>query len=270
MMHYAASWYARIPRWPVFPVEPGGKRPLVKHGLHEATTDEATIALWWRRWPDAGIGVRTGHAGCGAVVLDVDVGKGGEQSLAALGELPRGPEALTGGGGAHLFFSYFPIGNRAGFRPGLDLRGDGGYVVVAPSLHASGRRYEWQPNAWPHRVALPEAPPWLVSMLIDRSTPEPARFPLHVAEGSPVDRARRYLAKRDPAIEGCGGDAHTFRTAAIVARGFGLSTEETLEAMAEWNSRCSPPWSSRALLRKINNAITYGTEPVGARLQRTA
>ena len=132
----------------VFPCEPGGKRPLTYNGFWEATTDMRRIKAWWARWPAANVGVPTGERS-GLLVLDVDPRDGGPQSLDALvrenGPLPRTARARTGGGGVHLFFRYpaqKQIRNSAGcLGPGLDVRGEGGYVVVPPSRTRGV--YEW-------------------------------------------------------------------------------------------------------------------------------
>lgn len=122
-----------------------GKHPRTRNGLHDATTDAGTITRWWSMWPDANIGMPTGKAS-GVVVLDVDE----FDSLTALeeehGKLPDGPVVLTGGGGLHLYFRApdLVIPNSASkLGPGLDIRGGGGYVVLPPSLHVSGKRYQW-------------------------------------------------------------------------------------------------------------------------------
>lgn len=134
--------------WPVFPCKPRGKTPLTPHGFKEATCNPNLIERWWDRWPDANIGVPTGSA-IKAWVLDVDGAEGSvslTQLESELGELPLTREAITGGGGRHLFFSMpgdRAIGNRVNLRPGLDVRGDGGYVVVPPSIHPSGKAYAW-------------------------------------------------------------------------------------------------------------------------------
>ena len=139
MLLKAALSYARR-GIPVFPCEPGGKRPLTYNGFWEATTNMRRIRAWWARWPAANVGVPTGERS-GLLVLDVDPRDGGPQSLDALvrenGPLPRTARARTGGGGVHLFFRYpaqKQIRNSAGcLGPGLDVRGEGGYVVVPPS-----------------------------------------------------------------------------------------------------------------------------------------
>jgi hypothetical protein len=154
--------------WSVVPIEPQGKRPLVRwQAFQKRVPTPAEIAAWFERWPDANVGIVTGHAS-GLVVVDVDPRHGGAETLAALeashGALPASVESQTGGGGRHLYFAH-PGGvvrNRVGLAPGIDLRGDGGVVVAPPSLHASGRRYRWRDGHRPEDVALADAPPWLL------------------------------------------------------------------------------------------------------------
>ncbi|NIT04147.1 hypothetical protein GTO10_04460, partial [Candidatus Saccharibacteria bacterium] len=129
--------------WKVFPVKPREKIPLTEHGCKDATSNERTIVAWGEKWPDANIGVATGQAS-GIVVLDVDKRHGGDDSLFELeqkhGELPKTVEVITGGGGRHIYFKYpsgdVTVKNAAGLAgiAGLDIRGDGGYVVAPPSV----------------------------------------------------------------------------------------------------------------------------------------
>jgi hypothetical protein len=79
-----------------------------------------------------------------------------------------------------------------------------------------------------------------------------------------IERARRYLAKVEPAVAGQHGDLHTFRVCCRVARGFDLNDGEALAALAEWNARCTPPWSEQELRLKVDHARRYGREPFGA------
>lgn len=160
-----------------------GKHPrwheqLLPSGVKSASSDEATIRAWWGLWPDANIGLATG-AGSGVWALDVDPAHGGAVSLEALmlahGPLPDTPIAVTGGGGQHWLFRHpgAPIRNRVRFAPGLDTRGDDGYIVLAPSLHASGRCYDWQIS--PDDAPLADAPAWLLELLAKPlSRPAPA------------------------------------------------------------------------------------------------
>ena len=170
MMLEAAISYGRR-GWRVFPV--AGKVPRLAAWPTQATTDEATQRRWWRTWPTADVGIATGD---GLVVLDVDPRHGGDSSLADLerqhGPLPDTPRVLTGGGGLHLYFAVDQtIGNRAGLAPGIDLRGDGGFVVAPPSVHANGRRYAWELGASPADVPLAPAPEWLLERIRDNDRP---------------------------------------------------------------------------------------------------
>ena len=125
-----------------------GKHPRMVHGIHDATRDKAEIESLWDKWPDANIGIATGHAS-GIVVIDIDPRNGGletfEKLEAELGPLPEAPMVLTGGDGAHLLFDLPPITVRkhtAG--PGVDVLGEGRMMVAPPSLHVSGKRYSWE------------------------------------------------------------------------------------------------------------------------------
>jgi hypothetical protein len=150
-----------------------GKHPRVARGLHEATTDSGQVTQWWRRWPSANVALRTG-AESGLVVVDIDPQHGGAATMRALtrdrAPLPKGPVVRTGSGGWHLLFAHpsETVRNSAGTRlgAGVDVRGDGGYVIAPPSRHASS--YRW--NVLPHE--LPQLPGWMLGLL---RAPERAR-----------------------------------------------------------------------------------------------
>jgi hypothetical protein len=152
---------------PVLPL--AGKVPRIVNGLNGASTDLAVVAEWWARWPEANIGIRTG-TDSGLVVLDVDPCSNGRATLEALrreyGPLPRTPTVLTGSGGEHMYFRYpatTEVRNSAGkLGAGLDVRGEGGYVVAPPSVHASGNRYTWVRSL---DEPLADCPPWLLASL---------------------------------------------------------------------------------------------------------
>ena len=172
MLDAALEYAARC--WPVFPLEPGGKRPLgrlVTHGLKDATTDLERIRAWWTAEPNANIGLVTGvHFD----VLDVD-GDEGWRSLAHAvtkrGCLPSSPVSLTPGGGAHYLFAPAGLSNRAGILPSLDWRGRAGYVVAPPSIGANGVRYEWAIS--PDEQVIESAPPWLGELVSRRTVSAP-------------------------------------------------------------------------------------------------
>ena len=141
------------------------------------------VRRWWRRWPDANLGAVTG-AVSGVIVLDVDPRNRGESSLEdledAYGPLPVTLEARTGGGGRHLYFGHPGRAVVSGpIAPGLDLKGDGGLIVLPPSLHPSGATYRWAPGRGPDDVEPATAPPWVLALGGDRRrVVEPARRPV--------------------------------------------------------------------------------------------
>ncbi|MCX5784572.1 MAG: phage/plasmid primase, P4 family [Elusimicrobia bacterium] len=144
--------------WPVFPLEPNGKKPITRNGFKDATTSAEAIQQWWERNPDANIGLATGVvSGIAAVDIDVKKGAKGRESAAGLnGGLPPTLKVLTPSGGWHLYY-VCPEGglrSRNGLLPGVDLKADGGYVV-APGSTIDGKAYEWN-NAEEHLSAMSE------------------------------------------------------------------------------------------------------------------
>ena len=133
--------------WYVFPCKPGEKQPIGGRGHLDASTDPAQIRAWWDSVPLANIGVAV--APSGLVVLDVDTaeGKPGLQSLREIdSQLPDTLTARTGRGGYHGVYTRpegMPAQRRIGFKPGLDLLGDG-YFVAAPSVLTGGQQYRWE------------------------------------------------------------------------------------------------------------------------------
>ena len=125
-----------------------GKHPRVKVWQEEATTSEDTIREWWTRWPDAGIGMATGRAS-GVWVLDLD----GDEAITWYTEMVkvhgRAPtRGVLTGRGRHLYWT-FPDGvevrnKQKVDKRNVDVRGDGGFVILPPTRHHSGRHYEWR------------------------------------------------------------------------------------------------------------------------------
>jgi hypothetical protein len=149
-----------------------GKHPMTLNGLKDATTDPDEIRRLWAKYPQANVGIVTG-AESGFIVVDVDPKHDGYESLADLeakhGPLPDTVRANTGGGGAHLCFAH-PGGrvknnNTGKIGRGIDMKGDGGYIVGAGSLHASGRRYEWADGFSPADAPFAPAPTWILNRL---------------------------------------------------------------------------------------------------------
>lgn len=129
---------------PVFPCVPGGKRPLVEHGFHDATTNPARVEAWWRRWPQANIGIATG-APSGVEVVDVDVHTAGTGFPAFRAAHREGRAAgwaalvRTPSGGLHAYYPADPDRSQPSWqaaRAHVDFRGAGGYIIAPPSLIA--------------------------------------------------------------------------------------------------------------------------------------
>lgn len=156
----AALWYAEQ-GLPVFPCKPGDKRPVTRHGLHDASTDAEQIRQWWTREPSANIGLPTGTR---FDVVDID-GYAGQLSRTAywcdgrqecesascthgiFGKLDAdaiGKVSTPRAGGMHIYVTPGSSGNRAALTrlTGIDFRGKGGYVIAPPSARPMGR-YMW-------------------------------------------------------------------------------------------------------------------------------
>ncbi len=214
-----------------------GKHPHTTHGLKDASTDERIIRRWWKRWPDANVGVATG-ASSGIVVIDIDPRHAGEDSLANLehdhGPLPETVEAITGGGGRHVFFAHpgnkVTISNSSGrLGAGVDVRGDGGYIVAPPSIHITGRGYEWKGLHHAEDTELAALPDWLLKLV--REQPKATRPVTDTGEAVSVAEIIR-AGRRNAALASIAG----------TMRRRGLLEPEIRAALLEVNrSRCRPP-----------------------------
>jgi len=207
--------------------------------LKDATTDSATIQDWWSKWPTANIGIRTGKES-GLFVLDIDLG--GEGSLqhlqSEIGPFPDTVEQHTGSGGRHLVFRHSgtEIRNSASkLGRGLDVRGDGGYFVAAPSRNANGS-YVWELSSRPGEVELAEVPPGILRLLESSGH-----------ENQPIN---------DQIREGQRNDA-VFRLACNL-RHKGLSVEEIIPCLQAVNSkRCDPRLPESEIRAIANSTLKY-------------
>jgi len=220
--------------WSVVPIAPGGKMPLVPWERYQSRRPGiAEVRRWYEKWPDAGVGIVTGPISQLAV-LDVDPRHGGDKSLLdwedRAGPLPPTLEAVTGGGGRHLYFTSANGGlhNRAGLLPGLDLRAAGGLVVAPPSLHASGRRYLWRGGKGPETTPPLPLPRRLWSLLRQEAG----------KQGHGTDHWRRLTR------EGVGEGTRNETIASLCGHllWHGVDEEVALELLLAWNrDRCRPP-----------------------------
>lgn len=191
--------------WAVLPLKPGGKTPLTKHGVKNASINGNQICAWWQKWPNANVGIATGEIS-GIFVLDLDRKKGadGIESLEILklveGDLPDTMAVQTGNGGQHLFFEYpddREVRNSASkLAPGVDVRGCGGYVVTPPSTLDGGGAYTRIDS---HDIT--QSPDWLLDLVCapKATTSAVPVDPLDVAQplGLPRERILDALSALD-------------------------------------------------------------------------
>lgn len=254
-----------------FPVERGGKRPLMKwERFQSERPDPATLEQWAQR--ETNIGIATG-AVSGLLVLDLDSDAAVAEAI-ALGL----PDTLTvrTGKGLHAYFKHpgGKVGNRAGLKPGWDIRGDGGYVVAPGSLHPSGKRYEW--GNPPGLFNLAPVPHWLASMLEAPGKAVPSSSGLSARPVAPVPASADCHPYALAALEGeCeairrasqGAQESTLNAAALkmghyVGGGvlaFQTARNRLLSAalsMPSHNPR--DPWTAEGLSAKIDRALRDG------------
>ncbi|OVE79282.1 hypothetical protein BVY01_02890 [bacterium I07] len=218
-----------------------GKHPMINGWKEKATTGVAQIEEWWKRWPKANIGILTGKIS-GIIVVDIDAKSDGENSLFQLEveyeKLPDTVECHTGGGGRHLYFKHpgVQVKNWVGIRPGIDIRGDGGYVVGPPSLHKSGNRYLWEHSSHPVENEIQELPRWLLHIMLEKEKTINRR-----------NRKRRKIFEGERNI--------TLTSIAGKKRAKGMSEDQILPALLKINqNQCQPPLSEEEV-RNISHSV---------------
>ncbi len=268
----AAMQYAERGRL-LLPCKPGGKLPLTPHGCKDATDAPEQITRWWKQYPNANIAFATGTPS-GIWALDAD----GEEGLAALseleeqhGSLPLTPCQITGGGGKQFFFALdgMTIGNRTRISgKSIDVRGEGGYCIVPPSVHPNGNQYEWVIE--PGDAPFAPAPPWLLDFVTSRKKPASQGAKRGGATTAPTGldamaRSMAYIAKISAVSEGERNDT-AFRVACVLVRDFALSDEDAWLCLIRWNAACSPPLEEPELRTILRSARENGSHPVGGKL----
>ena len=207
--------------WSVIPTSPSDKKPLIAwkpYQQRRPTSEE--VRKWWKLWPTANIGIVTGKVS-GLVVVDVDAGRGGAKSVLKIfdqKEIESTLHAKTGGGGWHLYFNHpgVHVDNKVDLFQGVDIRGDGGYVVAPRSIHSSGKRYEWTGNG-----RLRPYP----KVLIDKET------------GNGKLKSEDWKSEIQ---EGARDDELTRRTGKLLSQG--IPPKEVFVMMMAWNkTHCFPP-----------------------------
>jgi putative DNA primase/helicase len=218
---------------------------LVRNGLKDASRDPETVARWFDG-ASFNIGIATGAAS-GIVALDIDPRHDGDETLAALeskfGPLPPTWRFLTGGGGEHILFRHRGgiVPNSAGkIGPGIDMRGDGGYIVAPPSRHMSGRPYAISVDHDPETVPLADLPAWLIEALHPAKNPgRPGKPPIDwrgVTGGNAVNGERNITIAR----------------LAGMLLGRRIDPHVCLDLLLAFNaSRCDPPLADNEVARTV-------------------
>lgn len=229
----------------VFPLKPRDKIPMTKNGVKNATTNFDQIEKWWTKHPNANIGVACGEASGGLLVIDLDEkenGISGQDSLNSWerenGELPETVRSLTGGGGVHIFYRMDgKTGNRVNLLDGVDVRSDGGYIVAPPSIHKSGKAYEWEYD--PEEYDIARADETVLRLL---------------STGKRADHDKFTVPDKIPS----GKRNETIHKMACSLQAKGLTDDAILAAcMAENKTKCNPPLDEDEVEKIVGSALRY-------------
>ena len=240
-----------------------GKHPALsswrnKDGVYASEVDlqHPNNLKRWFGGTERNVAILTGRIS-GIVVLDID-SEEGEQNIKSR-EIPEGsPQVLTGKG-RHLYFAYpfervgaeHELKNFVGAIHGVDFRGDGGYVAAPPSLHVSGREYQWAENSFD--LPFPPCPDWLIELACKPNgekktgTTPSALSPIlstigeKFSEGERNDRIFRELSRLRASSRF--GDRELYETAVMLNQ-----------------SRCNPPLGSGEVEKIVEQVCRY---PVG-------
>ena len=241
----AGLTYAEL-GYPVFPCAPGTKNPLTEHGFKDASTDPEVIAAWWEKWPNANVAIPT----AGLVVIDRDGKDWLTDEPQKQFDLAAAPMSITPRGGTHSIFRQPPgkayqcsVGLIA---PKVDVRADGGYIVV-PSSVINGVAYRWvESNALAVQAErLPLPPDWLIGELdrVEARRAKEARRPLAAPSSSEILESMRN---------------QTLTSLAGTMRRRGMSRSEIGAALVVTNrERCRPPLPEAEVSKIVDSVSRY-------------
>lgn len=223
-----------------------GKHPRTMNGVKDASKDPKIAEKWFAMWPDSNIGIATGDIS-GIIAIDIDYRNNGEIGISNLesdyGKLPYTVEQYTGGGGRHLLFKHpgIDIANKVNISTGVDIRGDGGFIVVSPSIHQSGAPYIWEASSRPGEAEIAELPEKWLHFLTGKNKTSCDKSNLHI-DGIITKGSRNQTI---------------FKLASSLYSK-GLSSTEILAAITEVNTiRCKPPLVDEELNNIVNSVQRY-------------
>lgn len=243
----AALKYATEYGWAVFPCSPQTKRPITPHGVKDAKKDPGAIRAWWKRYPDANVGIATGSASQLVVIdLDIDAEKGTDGVHEMIlwekdhGDLPETARSITGRGGSHIYYHCSgEFKNRTGIIDGVDVRGEGGYVIAPPSIHQNGTAYEWEDD--PEDSGVAEVNDVVRLFLSIGAEKRDAHEPLRV-----------------PNVIESGSRNSTMHKLACSMQAQGMSDDAILAAVQKENqARCNPPLDDAEVEQIVGSALKY-------------
>jgi len=233
--------------WPVIPCRlwfknPGDTRaekiPLVRwKPYQDALPTPQELTKWFTQWPTAQLGLVTGP-GVGLMVVDIDLGAT-DADIASL-QLPTTLISKTPSGGRHVFLRYpknKKVKTVAGFRPHIDIRGDGGFVVIPPSKYPNGVPYEWLID--PEYADIAEAPEHLLSLISDDTTSTQRTDYKAIAFGAPQGQRNHSAA----VMAGC----------LLLNLHPSLWNDVAWPLLRAWNKQNSPPLEDFELLLVFNS-----------------
>ena len=230
----------------VFPLKPKEKKPLTAHGVKDATTDFDQITKWWKKNPNANIGIACGQISGGLLVIDLDERANGVSGFDSLhewesehGQLPETARTITGKGGSHILFRVpHKESNRVDLLDGVDVRSDGGYIVAPPSIHPNGNTYEWEYD--PEEYPIADADETVLELLsVGKKVVEVAKFtsPDKIPDGKRNDTIYKLA---------CSLQSRGLGDSAILAA-----------CRAENEAKCSPPLSDEEVGKIVESALHH-------------
>ena len=230
----------------IIPLKPRGKEPYIKGGSTKATANVEQVRKHWMSHPDDNIAIVCGGVSDGLFAIDVDC-HGEVDGWDTLAEfeaerpLPAAPTSITGSSGGHMLYrSGEAVRNGVGSDTGIDVRGEGGYIVAPPSIHPNGNAYRWETS--PLDMDIPEADANVLALIdsirqVDSDTVK-LTMPAVIHEGEGRDNALYKLA--------CSQRANN------------LPYETALVTVMDYNQRCCvPPMSERVVRQKVDSAYRH-------------